>query len=180
MNREQRLRRVMPGAPQDMIAELAARPVADVDQFISVARQARRDALEQDKAKRRQRTADRRRHGHVEDDQQAAATERQTLALARRAGSNLDTLARLSQHYADGHAVLALAVAGLREQGYSDGEIGGALGVSRAAVGQRFGRKGDLYAGRPGDVPNASLLGPPHFPDSHSDPTRALNIGEDL
>ena len=69
------------------------------------------------------------------------------LALARRAGFNLDTLARLKEHYDDGPSVLALAVAGLRAEGYSDGEIGVALHCTRAAVGQRFGRKGNLYTG---------------------------------
>jgi hypothetical protein len=49
-----------------------------------------------------------------------------------------------------GPSVLALAVAALRAQGYSDSEIGAALYCTRAAVGQRFGRKGDLYTGPAG------------------------------
>ena len=150
MNREERLRKVVPGAPDDLIAGLAARPAAEVDQIVALAKQARRDAIAADKARRRQRVADRRKYNHIEDEQQAGATERQTLALARRAGSNLDTLTRLKEHYADGPAVLGLAVAALRAEGYSDGEIGQALGVTRYAVGLRFGRRGDLYAGPAG------------------------------
>lgn len=149
MNREERLRKVVPGAPDDLIAGLAARPATEVDQIVALANQARRDAIAADKARRRQRVADRRKYHHIEDDQQADATDRQALALARRAGSNLDTLARLKDHYDDGPAVLALAVAALRAEGYSDGQIGQALGVTRYAVGLRFGRRGDLYTGPP-------------------------------
>ena len=45
---------------------------------------------------------------------------------------------------------MALAVAALRAEGYSDGQIGQALGVTRYAVGLRFGRRGDLYTGLSG------------------------------
>ena len=38
---------------------------------------------------------------------------------------------------------LAVAVDGCRARGYSDAEIGAALGITRQAVGQRFGRKRD-------------------------------------
>jgi hypothetical protein len=151
MNRAGRLRAALDGTGlEDRAAGLAALPAAQVDLIIAAIRASRRAALIADKARRRQRVADRRRHNHIEDDQQAAATQRQALALARRAGSNLDTLARLKEHYADGPAVLALAVAGLRAEGYSDSLIGQALGVTRYAVGLRFGRRGDLYAGRAG------------------------------
>jgi hypothetical protein len=147
MNRESRLRAALAGTGlEDRAAGLAGLPAAQVDLIVAALRASRRAALAADRARRRQRVADRRKHGHIEDYQQAEACQRQTLALARRAGSNLDTLARLRDHYDDGPAVLALAVAGARAQGYSDGEIGRALGVTRAAVGQRFGRKGDLYA----------------------------------
>jgi hypothetical protein len=152
VNREERLRAALDGTGIEdrAILALAALPAAQVDLIVSALKASGRAALARDKQRRRQRVADRRKYGHIEDDQQAEATRRQTLALARRAGSNLDTLARLAEHYDDGPAVLALAVDGLRAQGYSDGAIGQALGVTRAAVGQRFGRKGDLYAGPAG------------------------------
>jgi DNA-directed RNA polymerase specialized sigma24 family protein len=129
--------------------------------IVAAVKAAGRAALARDKARRRQRVADRRKHHHIEDDQQAAATERQTLALARRASTNLETLARLKEHYDDGPSVLALAVAGARSQGYSDAEIGAALHCTRAAVGQRFGRKGDLYTGMAGTGPGYTSGGCP-------------------
>ena len=148
MTREERLRAALEGTGlEDRAADLAILPADQVDLIVAAVKAGGRAALARDRDRRRQRREDRRRYHHIEDDQQALATERQTLALARRAGSNLDTLARLKEHYDDGHAVLALAVAALRAQGYPDAEIGAALGCTRAAVGQRFGRKGDLYTG---------------------------------
>jgi hypothetical protein len=148
VNREQRLRAALEGTGmEDQAASLATLPAAQVDLIVSALKASGRAALARDKARRRQRVADRRKYHHIEDGQQADATDRQALALARRAGSNLDTLARLKDHYDDGPAVLALAVAALRSEGYSDGQIGLALGVTRYAVGLRFGRRGDLYAG---------------------------------
>jgi hypothetical protein len=159
VNRAERLRAALDGTGmQDQAASLAALPAAQVSLIVAALKASGRAALARDRDRRRQRVADRRRYGHVEDHQQAEATERQTLALARRAGSSLETLARLQQFYADGPAVLALAVAGLRARGYTDGEIGQALGVTRAAVGQRFGRKGDLYAG-PAGTPSSDRQG---------------------
>jgi hypothetical protein len=148
VTREERLRRELPADLAHRAAELASLPVAQVDLIVGALRLAHRAGREHERQVRRQRVADRRKYGHIEDDQQADACRRQTLALARRAGGNLDTLARLAEHYDDGPAVLGLAVDGLRAQGYSDGEIGRALGITRAAVGQRFGRKRDLYAGQ--------------------------------
>lgn len=144
MNRESRLRKVSPGASDELVDALASMAAADVDLIVRFGRQASRDGVEQHKAKRRQRVADRRRYHHVEDDQQADATDRQTLAMARRAGSNLETLARLQAHYDDEPTVIGLAVAGLRAQ-YSDTEIGVALGhpreFARQAVHQKYGRR---------------------------------------
>jgi hypothetical protein len=151
VNREERLRAALDVTGiEDRAADLASLPAAQVDLIVSALKASGRAALARDKERRRQRVADRRKYHHIEDDQQAEACQRQTLALARRAGSNLDTLARLKEHYDDGPSVLALAVAALRAQGYSDGEIGAALHCTRAAVGQRFGRKGDLYTGQAG------------------------------
>jgi hypothetical protein len=53
MNRADRLRKVVPGAADDLIAGLAARPVAEVDLVVALARQARRDAIEHAKQARR-------------------------------------------------------------------------------------------------------------------------------
>jgi hypothetical protein len=147
VNREQRLRAALDGTGiEDQAAALAALPAAQVNLIITAVKAAGRAAIARDKARRRQRVADRRKYRHIEDDQQALATERQTLALARRAGANLDTLARLNEHYLDGPSVLGLAVAGLRAQGISDGEIGHALGITRQAVWKRFSRQPEVDA----------------------------------
>ncbi len=139
MNRLERLRRGLDGTGlEDRAAELASLPADQVALIVAALRASRRAALADEKARRRQRVADRRSYHHIEDDQQAAATERMTLGLARRAGSNLDTLADLKRHYEDGPSVLALAVAGARAQGYSWGEIAHALGVTRQAARERF------------------------------------------
>jgi hypothetical protein len=154
VNREERLRRERPADLAHRAAELASLPTAQVDLIVGALRSAHRAGREHERQVRRQRVADRRKHGHIEDDQQADATSRQALALARRAGSNLDTLARLAGHYDDGPSVLALAVAGLRAQGYSDGEIGAALGITRQAVWKRFPRQPEVDAGPAGtEVP---------------------------
>ena len=148
VNREQRLARELYGTGlEHRAAELAGLPVSQVDLIVAIARASRRAGRERERQVRRQRVADRRRHGHVEDGEQATATQRQTLALARRAGSNPDTLARLAEHYADGPAVLALAVAGLRARDYSWADIGAALGITRQSAWERFGRQGDPDTG---------------------------------
>ena len=140
MTREERLRAALAGTGmEDQAASLAALPAAQVDLICSALKASGRAALARDKARRRQRVADRRKHHHIEDGQQAAATGRQALALARRAGSNLDTLFHLKQHYDDGPAVLALAVAGLRARGHSWADIGTALGMTRQSAWERFG-----------------------------------------
>jgi hypothetical protein len=151
MNREARLRAALDGTGLgDQAAGLATLPAGQVDQIITMLRAAGRAAIARDKARRRQRVADRRKYGHIEDDQQADATRRQTLALARRAGSNLATLARLAEHYGDGPEVLALAVAGLRARGYSWADIGSALGITRQSAWERFGCQGDPDTGPAG------------------------------
>jgi len=135
VTREERLRAALDGTGlEDRAADLATLPAAQVDLIVSALRASGRAALARDKARRRQRVADRRKYNHIEDYQQAEATNRQTLALARRASSNLDTLASLAEHYRDGPAVLGLAVDGLRAQGYTDGEIGRTLGITRASA----------------------------------------------
>jgi hypothetical protein len=150
VNREARLRAALAGTGlEERAADLAALPAAQVDLIVSALKASGRAALARDKARKAQRKKDDRENGNYDESQLADWNDRQALALARRAGTNLETLARLRQHYADGPAVLGLAVAGARARGYSDGDIGRALGVTRYAVGLRFGRRGDLYAGPP-------------------------------
>jgi hypothetical protein len=146
VNRAERIRKVIPGAPDELVAAVAAKPAAEVDLIVAALRQARRDALDQDKARRRQRVADRRKYGHVEDDQQASATERMLSATGQRAGRSLDALADLVRfERATIPGLKRMAVADLRAQGYSDPEIARALGVTSQRVGQLYGLKADFH-----------------------------------
>jgi hypothetical protein len=64
-----------------------------------------------------------------------------------RASADLEALEWLAGAVDHARNALAMAVDGCRARGYSDGEIGAALGITRQAVGQRFGRKGEVYTG---------------------------------
>lgn len=150
--RAARLRKLIPGADPGLVDALAARPVTDVDLIVMALRQARRDALAADKERRRQRKRDDKTHGNYDDDDLADRDNRLARAHAVRAGRNLDTLTRLKQHYDDGPAVLALAVAGARAQGFSDAEIGRALGITRQAVWKRFTRQPGVDKSRGADA----------------------------
>ena len=143
MNRETRLRKVIPGPEGDLIAILAARPASEVDLIVAALRQARRDAIQYEADRKRQRKADARRYRHYDQSQLAARNIRMLSAGARRAaGGDLDALASLADFARHIDTVTHLAVAGLRAGGIPDELIGEALGITRQAVGQRFGRKG--------------------------------------
>ena len=68
--------------------------------------------------------------------------------MGTRASNDLDALTWLSGAVDHARDALAMAVAGCRATGYSDAEIGQALGITRQAVGQRFGRKQVVYTGK--------------------------------
>ena len=86
----------------------------------------------------------------TESDAYGRAVVRMIGGMGRRASADLDALAALADAVDNARAILALAVDGCRARGYSDGEIGAALGITRQAVGQRFGRKRDVHAGLTG------------------------------
>jgi hypothetical protein len=139
VNREERLRAALAGTGlEDRAADLAGLPAAQVDLIVSALKASGRAALARDKARRRQRKKDDRENGNYDESQLADRNDRQTLALARRASTNLETLERLKAHYDDGPSVLALAVAGARAQGRSWGAIAQALGVTRQTAWERF------------------------------------------
>jgi hypothetical protein len=62
-----------------------------------------------------------------------------------RASADLGALAWLAGAVDHARDALVMAVDGCRARGYSDGEIGAALGITRQGVGQRFGRKRDVH-----------------------------------
>ena len=82
----------------------------------------------------------RRRRAVVENDDYAAFTRRILAAHGRRiASGDIEGLALLATLAADVDTALHTAVTGLREAGYSWGEIAERLGTTRQAAQQRFG-----------------------------------------
>jgi hypothetical protein len=142
---------------EERAPELARLAAGQVDLIVSALRATRRVAVTKDKARRKQRTADRRQHRWIEYEQYADMFARQAAAMGHRAGGDLGALQRLAQHYDDGTFVMGLAVSGLQARGYSDAEIAGALGVTRQAVSQRWPWQRDLArppgAQKPPDLP---------------------------
>jgi DNA-directed RNA polymerase specialized sigma24 family protein len=67
--------------------------------------------------------------------------------MGARADGDLEAVQSLAEMIDRARDTLGLAVDGCRGRGYSDGEIGAALGISRQGVGQRFGRKREVYTG---------------------------------
>lgn len=105
---------------------------------------ARRRRFCTDECRRRGQKAER----VIEDDSYAAGVVRLIRKMGVRASADLEALKWLAGAADHTRDALAMAVDGCRARGYSDGEIGHALGITRQAVGQRFGRKGEVYAGR--------------------------------
>jgi hypothetical protein len=85
----------------------------------------------------------------IEDDSYAAGVVRLIRKMGVRASADLEALRWLAGAAEHARAALVVAVDGCRARGYSGGEIGAALGISRQAVGQRFGRKREVYTGQP-------------------------------
>jgi len=91
-------------------------------------------------------TDEHRRKGHraertTENDDYAKSVVRQIRSMGVRASADLYALRSLADAVDNGRQILALAVDGARSRGYSDGEIGQALGITRQAVWKRFPRQ---------------------------------------
>ena len=152
MNREERLRAALaPAGLEDQAAGLAGLPAAQVALIVAAVRASHRAGREHERQVRRQRVADRRKYGHVEDEQQALATERMLSAAGQRAVRSPDALADLVRfERVTIPGLKQMAVAGLRAQGYSDPQIAAALAVTSQRVGQLYGLKGDFQTGTAG------------------------------
>lgn len=147
MNRADKLRRVIPGAADELIAALAAKPAAEVDLVVAACRQARRDGLQHEADKRRQAKADARRYRHHDAGELAARNVRMVRASARRAADgDLDELAGLAEIGRLVDAVTHTIVDRMRAKGYPDSLIGECLGVTKQAVQKRFPRQPSLSA----------------------------------
>jgi hypothetical protein len=82
----------------------------------------------------------------VENGTYAAGLARQITRMGTRAAGDLPALADLAAMEGRARDALAAAVAASRAQGYSDADIGAALGVTRQAVWKRFGRQPQVDA----------------------------------
>ncbi len=142
MNRAAKIRKVIPGAPDELVDSLAALPVSEVDRWLPALRQARRDEREHQAQRKRQRRADSRNFRWYDESQLREAVVRRIGSTGRRANADLEALASLAKFIRYSGYMVEMAVMNLRAQRISDEEIGEALGITRQAVGQRFGRKG--------------------------------------
>ena len=85
----------------------------------------------------------------IEDDSYAAGVARLIRTMGVRASADVEALKWLAGAVEHARGALAVAVDGCRARGYSDGEIGAALGISRQAVWKRFPRQPKVDAGTP-------------------------------
>jgi hypothetical protein len=146
-SRADRLRKVSPGADEADIAALASLGAAEVAVITRLASQARRDALAEAAERRRQRKADNRQHRNYDEADFIRRNEAVVTKQGERAAEgNLDALAALGTLHKHVGTWIRWAVEGCRAEGYSDADIGEALGITRQSVGERFGRKGTLTA----------------------------------
>lgn len=145
MDRKERLRREIPGAGETLLHRLASRPRADVDAIVAGIRQGKRDALAAQAERRRRRKTDAREHGWYDEAVLAARDRRLLDSAGRRATVDLEALATLGTFARHVDELTRYAVERLRGS-YSDTEIGEALGITRQAVGQRFGQRGEAAA----------------------------------
>jgi hypothetical protein len=120
---------------------LAGKPTSDVDAIVAALKQARLDAVAEERERRAKRRAERSRLSRDDDDKLSNALEILTRSLAGRAGFNVDALELFAKHADLVHRLTAQAVEAARGNGWSDPQIAAALGVSRNAIGQTYGRK---------------------------------------
>jgi hypothetical protein len=85
----------------------------------------------------------------IENDDYAKAAVRLIRSMGKRASADLEALEWLAGAVDYARDALAMAVDGCRARGYSDGEIGAALGITRQAVWKRFPRQPKVDAGTP-------------------------------
>lgn len=100
-------------------------------------------------------TDDHRRRGQkaervIEDDSYADGVRRLVRAQGRRAGADLVMFALFAESVDYARARLAEAAAQLLAEGYSYGDIGRALGITRQGARQRFGRQPEVVTGTAG------------------------------
>jgi hypothetical protein len=146
VNREGRLRRELGTGHEHLAVDLGRLPVDQVKLIVTALRAARRAGREHDRAVRRQRRADAKRW--YDEEQLADRNLRLLDATGKRAERSLDALEWLGQANSRTDELIALAVAGLRAQGVSWELIGEALGITRQAAWQRFGRQDAFTADR--------------------------------
>lgn len=145
MTREDKIRKVVPGADADLIAALADRPVPEVELVVRALRQARRDERQHQANRKRQSKADAARYRHYDSDELTGRNVRLLRSSGQRAErGDLDALRGLAEFARHTDRLIHMAVTGLRVRGVADAEIGRYLGCTRQSVHDRFGRKESL------------------------------------
>lgn len=119
---------------------------AQVEAVRALLVRARRQGRADEKQVRAERRRDRQAR-RIDDHTFADASSRILRAQGRRAGGDLPAFERLVAHYEDAAEVIGMAARDLIAQGYSWGDVGRALGVTRQAARQRFGRQDDVVTG---------------------------------
>lgn len=142
-----RLEKLFPGGG-DAVAALNFVP-ADTLRLIEAAiKKARQDGAATTRARKKQRKADAARNDWYREEIIARNQRFLAKQAQRAAAGDLDMLAGLAGIRRSIDTEIARAVAGCRDRGLSDEIIGAALGVTRMAVGQRYGRKGSFTGTR--------------------------------
>lgn len=138
MNRADRIRRVIPSAPDELITGLANRPLAEVDQIIAALRLANHEGAEAEKA-RRKRARRRRRQPESAERAQFIGKMLGALAEVIAEGDPGEALV-LMEIERQAHQAVGLAFHRMHQSGLSYAEIAAEVGVVRQAVHQRITR----------------------------------------
>ena len=135
-----------PSPKREVVSNLSARDVGRACAWCRGPLPPRRRRFCIDECRRRGQKAER----VIEDDSYAAGVVRLIGKMGVRASADVESLRWLAGAVEHARGALAMAVDGCRARGYSDGEIGAALGITRQAVWKRFPRQPKVDAGTPG------------------------------
>lgn len=145
MNKADKIRRQAPGLAEGDVCALASLGTTEVDIIARALRQARRDAVAHEKELKRQRKIDNRAHSNYDEADYVRRNKAVVASQGKRAmRGSLAALAALGNLRRHIDTWTAWGVDGCRAQGYSDADIGDALGITRQSVWERFRRKENL------------------------------------
>lgn len=145
MNKADKIRRQAPGLAEGDVCALASLGTTEVDIIARALRQARRDAVAHEKELKRQRKIDNRAHSNYDEADYVPAQQGRGRQPGQAGHAGQPRRAGRAREPASAHRHLdRVGVDGCRAQGYSDADIGDALGITRQSVWERFRRKENL------------------------------------